>query len=97
MGLLELGLHLWILQPPLRIRFTPDVGQCATAVNMTIAVNPNVTPTFTQIPAICSGGALSDLLTTSNNGITGTWSRLWILQPPLRIVLLQMQANVLQP
>ena len=54
--------------------FTPDVGQCATAVNMTIAVNPNVTPTFTQIPAICSGGALSDLLTTSNNGITGTWS-----------------------
>ena len=54
--------------------FTPDAGQCATAVNMTIAVNPNVTPTFTQIPAICSGDALSDLLTTSNNGITGTWS-----------------------
>jgi len=41
---------------------------------MTIVVNPNITPSFTQIPEICSGGALSALLTTSNNGITGTWS-----------------------
>tara|TARA_B110000037_G_scaffold6405_1_gene6871 strand:+ start:365 stop:2326 length:1962 start_codon:yes stop_codon:yes gene_type:complete len=54
--------------------FTPDVGQCAATVNMTIVVNPNITPSFTQIPEICSGGALSALLTTSNNGITGTWS-----------------------
>ena len=54
--------------------FTPDAGQCAATVNMTIVVNPNITPSFTQIPEICSGGALSALLTTSNNGITGTWS-----------------------
>jgi|LauGreSuBDMM15SN_2_FD.fasta_scaffold02887_2 uncharacterized protein (TIGR02145 family) len=32
------------------------------------------TPTFTQVPAICSGAALSALPTTSNNAVTGTWS-----------------------
>ncbi|MDO6621442.1 T9SS type B sorting domain-containing protein [Oceanihabitans sp. 1_MG-2023] len=54
--------------------FTPDAGQCATSETMTITVNPNLTPTFTQVPAICSGDALAALPTTSNNGITGTWS-----------------------
>ncbi|WP_395655408.1 FISUMP domain-containing protein [Flavobacterium sp.] len=33
-----------------------------------------LTPTFTQVPAICSGGSLAALPTTSTNGITGTWS-----------------------
>jgi hypothetical protein len=41
---------------------------------MTITVNPKVTPTFTQIAAICAGGSLSALPSTSNNGITGTWA-----------------------
>ncbi len=54
--------------------FTPTIGQCAVPVSMEIKVNSNVTPTFTQVPAICSGGTLSALPTTSNNGITGTWS-----------------------
>ena len=54
--------------------FTPDAGQCAETVNMTIEVNSDTAPTFTQIPAICSGDDLSELLTTSNNGIIGTWS-----------------------
>ena len=54
--------------------FTPDAGQCATTETMTITVNPNITPTFTQVPAICSGATLSALPTTSNNGIIGTWS-----------------------
>ena len=35
---------------------------------------PTATPTFTQVDAICSGGSLSALPTTSNNAITGTWS-----------------------
>ena len=35
---------------------------------------PNVTPTFTQVPTICSGAALSALPTFSNNSITGNWS-----------------------
>jgi gliding motility-associated-like protein len=37
-------------------------------------VNPNITPTFTPVPAICSGTNLSALPATSNNGITGTWA-----------------------
>ena len=41
---------------------------------MTITVNPIVTPTFTQVAAICSGASLTALPTTSNNSITGTWS-----------------------
>lgn len=53
--------------------FTPDAGQCATTATMTVVVNPNVTPTFTQVAAICSGESFS-LATTSDNGITGTWS-----------------------
>ncbi len=41
---------------------------------ITITVNPNITPTFTQVTDICSGATLAALPTTSNNGITGTWS-----------------------
>jgi hypothetical protein len=35
---------------------------------------PNIITAFTQAPAICSGATLSTLPTTSNNGITGTWT-----------------------
>ncbi|HEY0046461.1 MAG TPA: T9SS type A sorting domain-containing protein, partial [Flavobacterium sp.] len=54
--------------------FTPDAGQCATTATMTITVNQGTIPTFTQVGAICSGATLSALPTTSNNGITGSWS-----------------------
>ncbi|PCJ01163.1 MAG: hypothetical protein COB15_01635 [Flavobacteriales bacterium] len=54
--------------------FTPTAGQCATTATMTVTVNQPVTPTFTQVAAICSGDALSALPTTSNNSYTGTWS-----------------------
>ena len=54
--------------------FTPAAGQCALSTTMTIVVNPNVTPTFAQIPSICTGSNLNPLPTTSQNGITGTWS-----------------------
>ncbi|MDD4149014.1 MAG: gliding motility-associated C-terminal domain-containing protein, partial [Bacteroidales bacterium] len=55
--------------------FTPYVGQCATSTaTLTITVNPNETPTFDAVAAICAGETLSALPTTSNNGITGTWS-----------------------
>ncbi len=54
--------------------FTRTAGQCATTATMTITVNPNVTPTFTQVAAICSGGTLAALPLTSLNGITGTWA-----------------------
>ncbi|MFV8367585.1 M14 family zinc carboxypeptidase, partial [Flavobacterium sp. XS1P27] len=54
--------------------FTPTAGQCATSTTLTITVNPNVTPTFNSVAAICSGGSLSALPTTSLNNITGTWA-----------------------
>jgi len=54
--------------------FTPTAGQCASTTTLTITVNPNITPTFTPVPAICSGGVLLALPTTSLNGYTGTWS-----------------------
>ncbi|TDD99260.1 gliding motility-associated C-terminal domain-containing protein [Flavobacterium cellulosilyticum] len=54
--------------------FTPTPGQCTTTpTTMTIVVNPTM-PTFTQVAPICSGQALASLSTTSNNGVTGTWS-----------------------
>ena len=41
---------------------------------ITVTINANnLTPSFTPIPDICSGG-LFTLSPTSNNGITGTWS-----------------------
>ncbi|THU38200.1 gliding motility-associated C-terminal domain-containing protein [Niastella caeni] len=54
--------------------FTPDNGQCATTATYTVTVNPNVIPTFDPVAPICSGATLSSLPTTSNNGITGSWS-----------------------
>jgi gliding motility-associated-like protein len=54
--------------------FTPDTGQCATTQTMIITVIPAITPTFTQVPAICEGESLAALPTTSNNGIEGSWS-----------------------
>ena len=53
--------------------FTPDAGQCASTTTMTVIVNNIITPSFTQIPAICAGSSLT-LPTTSNNGVVGTWS-----------------------
>ncbi len=56
--------------------FTPNAGQCATTATFTVAVNPNITPTFSfgTTLTICSGGSVPTLPTTSTNGITGTWS-----------------------
>ena len=50
-------------------------GMCSNAFDeVTITVNPDLTPTFTQVAAICSGSVAPTLPTTSNNGITGTWN-----------------------
>lgn len=54
--------------------FTPAAGQCASAVTLTITVNQPAAPAFNVVAPICSGMTLSPLPTTSNNGITGTWS-----------------------
>jgi gliding motility-associated-like protein len=54
--------------------FTPDSGQCASTTTLEIVVNQPVTPTFNAVAAICSGGTLNALPTTSLNGISGSWS-----------------------
>ncbi len=54
--------------------FTPTAGQCASPTNLTITINPAITPTFTSVNPICSGQTLSALPTISTNGISGTWS-----------------------
>jgi gliding motility-associated-like protein len=55
--------------------FTPNAAMhpCASTATMTVTVNANTTPTFTQVQPICSGGSFT-LPTMSNNGIAGTWS-----------------------
>ncbi|MFM2213022.1 MAG: hypothetical protein RL427_285, partial [Bacteroidota bacterium] len=54
--------------------FTPTAGQCATTTTLTVTVTPNTTPTFNAVAAICSGGTLNALPTTSLEGYTGSWS-----------------------
>src|SRR6185295_15581580 len=56
--------------------FTPTPGQCASSVSFAVTVNPNIPPTFSfgTSLTICAGGAVPALPTTSQNGITGTWS-----------------------
>jgi gliding motility-associated-like protein len=54
--------------------FTPTAGQCATTSQLTITVNPSVTPTLNPVAPICSGAPLPALPTTSLNNITGAWS-----------------------
>jgi gliding motility-associated-like protein len=56
--------------------FTPTAGQCATITTLTVTVTPNVMPAFSfgNTLIICAGGTVPLLPTTSDNGITGTWS-----------------------
>ena len=54
--------------------FTPDTGECATTTSLEIIVDTPISPTFDSVPAICEGDSLTPLPTTSNNGISGTWS-----------------------
>lgn len=54
--------------------FTPTVGLCALTANQTIAINPNILPTFNNVGAFCAGSNIPPLATTSTNNFTGIWS-----------------------
>uniref|UniRef100_UPI00404AEC57 T9SS type B sorting domain-containing protein n=1 Tax=Flavobacterium sp. TaxID=239 RepID=UPI00404AEC57 len=55
--------------------FTPAAAQCAVSTTLTITVLENtIVPTFDAVPSFCQGATLTALPTTSNNGITGSWS-----------------------
>ena len=75
--------------------FTPSSGLCATTATMTIAIDDQITPTFTQFGPFCVGATIPDLPTTSINGITGTWARLLIIPLLLSIHLLLPPVSVL--
>lgn len=53
--------------------FTPDAGQCANATTLTITIIPETTPDFSPIADVCIGTNVT-IPTTSNEGITGSWS-----------------------
>ncbi len=56
--------------------FTPSAGQCVSAppVQVSTVVNPLISPAFSAIPSLCIGDPAPALVSTSLNGITGTWS-----------------------
>ena len=55
--------------------FTPDAGQCASPAPLSITIAGNVVPTFPSVPnSVCLNATAPPLPTTSNEGITGTWS-----------------------
>jgi gliding motility-associated-like protein len=53
--------------------FTPNNAGCASDTTMTVIVDNQITPVFTNPGPVCSGTSFT-LPTTSNNGITGVWS-----------------------
>ncbi|MEI7508306.1 MAG: choice-of-anchor L domain-containing protein [Flavobacterium sp.] len=60
---------------PFNYTITTSGGSCGTLyLNGSITVNPNIVPTFTQIPVFCSGSTAPVLPTTSLENISGTWS-----------------------
>jgi gliding motility-associated-like protein len=54
--------------------FTPNPNQCAANASMSIAINPNITPTFNPVGPFCAGVTIPTLPTTSTNNFSGTWS-----------------------
>jgi len=54
--------------------FTPNDGECGTVTTLEIIVNPLEIPSFNAVSDKCEGDVIPDLPTTSNNGISGTWS-----------------------
>lgn len=54
--------------------YTPTSGVCATTQTISVVINSPTTPTFISFPPYCVDDTPANLQTTSNNGISGTWS-----------------------
>ncbi len=54
--------------------FTPDPGQCAEFYTLAVTVVPQTVPIFSFSTAAICAGNVPTLPTTSDNGITGTWT-----------------------
>ncbi|WP_447636549.1 T9SS type B sorting domain-containing protein [Flavobacterium microcysteis] len=54
--------------------FTPNAGQCASNMTLSVTVSNSITPNFPTSLSICTGTTAPVLNATSPNGITGTWN-----------------------
>jgi hypothetical protein len=54
--------------------FTPNAGNCAIQVTLSINITPRTIPTFSVIPPFCEGSLAPSLPTNSTNLISGTWN-----------------------
>jgi len=54
--------------------FTPNAGQCASAITLAVTVNPSIAPDFATNLTFCSGDAVPVLNAVSPNGISGMWN-----------------------
>lgn len=54
--------------------FTPTSGQCATNATLTISINQNINPTFSQVGPFCAGSTIPALPNTSQNAVSGSWA-----------------------
>ncbi|PBJ05634.1 hypothetical protein BSF42_42780 [Flavobacterium sp. ACN6] len=54
--------------------FTPDAGQCASAVTLAVTITPETVPNFAATLNLCSTDTAPALAATSPNGISGTWN-----------------------
>jgi len=54
--------------------FTPNANACGLPNSMTVVVNPQGAPIFTQLGPYCQNGLVDLLPTTSTNGVIGTWT-----------------------
>ncbi len=53
--------------------FSPNSGNCATSTDLSIVIAAIETPEFTIASSICAESTAPILLTTSDNGVSGTW------------------------
>ena len=54
--------------------FTPNAGQCASSITLSVTVTNSITPNFPTALSLCTGSTAPVLNTTSPNGISGTWN-----------------------
>ncbi|WP_179006495.1 T9SS type B sorting domain-containing protein [Winogradskyella forsetii] len=54
--------------------FTPDSDQCALPLTLEVTVLPNNSPIFSFQTTFCEGESVPNLPSTSDNGISGSWS-----------------------
>ncbi len=63
-----------VLAGPATYKFTPNAGECANPVNLTITINPEKIPVFAPIGPFCVNSVPPLLPSSDQNGISGTWN-----------------------